>query len=112
VAILPSFGWYTLAGFCEIAGCFAFWTWLRSGKSVVWTVPGCLCLVVFAVALTRIGTPFAGRAYAAYGGIYICCSLVWLWFVEGVLPDRWDFAGATLCVVGTALILFAPRGLS
>lgn len=109
--VLQSFGWYGVAGFCEIAGCFAFWVWLRSGKSVWWTLPGCVCLLAFAVALTRIDTPFAGRAYAAYGGIYILCSLAWLLVVEGVRPDRWDLIGAGLCVAGAAVILYAPRGI-
>lgn len=111
MTLLQSFGWYTLAGFCEIAGCFAFWAWLRSGKSALWTIPGFVALLLFAMALTRIDTPFAGRAYAAYGGIYIACSLVWLWAVEGVLPDRWDLAGGLLCVLGAALILAGPRGI-
>lgn len=53
---------------------------------------------------------FAGRAYAAYGGIYIVASLVWLWAVEGTRPDRWDVVGAAISVVGALVIIFAPRG--
>src|SRR3546814_12304462 len=55
-------------------------------------------------------SPFAGRAYAAYGGVYIAASLGWLWIVEGVRPDRWDLTGAAVCLAGTAIILFGPRG--
>ena len=51
----------------------------------------------------------AGRAYAAYGGVYIAASLAWLWGVEGVRPDRWDSAGAAFCLIGAAIILFGPR---
>lgn len=81
--------WYLLAAMGEIAGCFAFWAWLRLGKSPLWTLPGIAFLVVFALALTRVDTAAAGRAYAAYGGVYIFSSLLWLWTVENTRPDRW-----------------------
>ena len=101
---------YILAAFAEIGGCFAFWSWLRLGKSPLWLIPGMISLALFAWALTRIDTDFAGRAYAAYGGIYILSSLVWLWAVEGTRPDRWDAVGATICLVGAMVIIFGPRG--
>jgi len=100
---------YVAAAMAEIAGCFAFWAWLRLDKSPLWLVPGMLCLGLFALLLTRIDAAFAGRAYAAYGGIYILSSLFWMWAVEGEAPDRWDAVGATVSVVGALIILFGPR---
>ena len=100
---------YIAAALAEIAGCFAFWAWLRMGKSPLWLAPGIVSLILFAWLLTRVDSDAAGRAYAAYGGIYICASLIWLWSVEGVRPDRWDVTGAALCLVGTCVILLAPR---
>ncbi|WNO55182.1 YnfA family protein [Stakelama saccharophila] len=94
----------------EIAGCFAFWAWLRLGRSVWWLVPGCVSLVAFAWLLTLVDVAAAGRAYAAYGGIYIVAALLWLWGAEGVRPDRWDIGGVALCLVGAGFILFAPHG--
>ncbi|MBC7313671.1 MAG: hypothetical protein H5U11_14360, partial [Rhizobium sp.] len=73
---------YVGAALAEIAGCFAFWAWLRLDKSPLWLVPGIFSLALFAFFLTRIDSDFAGRAYAAYGGIYIAASLLWLWSVE------------------------------
>lgn len=102
--------WYILAAFAEIAGCFTFWVWLRSERSALWIIPGVLCLALFAWVLTRIPVAFAGRAYAAYGGVYIAASLLWLWIVEQARPDRWDVLGAGLCIAGAGVILFAPRG--
>ena len=64
------------AAAAEIAGCFAFWAWLRLDKSVWWTVPGVVSLILFAILLTRVDTAFAGRAFATYGGVYIATSLV------------------------------------
>lgn len=103
--------WYLFAALGEIGGCFAFWAWLRMGKSPLWTIPGTISLILFALVLTRINSPAAGRAYAAYGGIYILSSLTWLWLVEGVRPDRWDLLGMSICLIGAGCILFGPRGL-
>jgi small multidrug resistance family-3 protein len=97
---------YAAAALAEIAGCFSVWAWLRNGRSARLVAPGVLSLVLFAWLLTRVDSNAAGRAYAAYGGVYIAVSLVWLWAVEGVRPDRWDLVGAGLCLVGAAIIVF------
>lgn len=101
--------WYILAAVAEIAGCFAFWACVRSGHSWWWLAPGGVSLLAFALALTQVESSHAGRAYAAYGGVYILASLVWLWCVEGVRPDRWDVIGACVCLAGAAVIMFGPR---
>lgn len=100
---------YIGAALAEIAGCFAFWAWLRLDKSAWWLVPGIALLMLFAYLLTLVDSPAAGRAYAAYAGIYIVTSLGWLWMIEGVRPDRWDVSGAVLCLAGAVLILAGPR---
>ena len=100
---------YIGAALAEIVGCFAFWAWLRLDKPAWWLAPGIASLMLFAYLLTLVDSPAAGRAYAAYGGIYIVTSLGWLWMVEGVRPDRWDVSGAALCLVGAILILAGPR---
>ena len=106
---MNSFFWYVMAAVAEIAGCFAFWAWLRQAKNVLWIVPGMVSLAGFALALTRVDSSHAGRAYAAYGGIYILASIVWLWTVEKTRPDRWDVLGATICILGSLIILYGPR---
>jgi small multidrug resistance family-3 protein len=101
---------YIAAALAEIAGCFAFWAWLRLDKSPLWLAPGLVSLILFAWLLTLVDSDAAGRTYAAYGGIYIAASLCWLWLAEGVRPDRWDLLGALVCLAGASVILFAPRG--
>ena len=102
---------YIAAALAEIAGCFAFWGWLRLDKPVWWLVPGMLALALFAYLLTLIDAQHAGRAYAAYGGVYIAASIGWLWLVEGARPDRWDLIGLAVCLAGAAIILFGPRAV-
>ena len=100
---------YALAALAEIAGCFAFWAWIRLDRSPLWIAPGVVSLALFAYLLTRVDSEAAGRAYAAYGGVYIVASILWLWLVEHRTPDRWDIIGASVCLVGAAIILAGPR---
>ena len=92
----------------EIVGCYLPWLWLKQNGSVLLLVPAALSLALFAWLLTLHPTA-AGRTYAAYGGVYIAASLLWLWAVEDVRPDRWDAIGAAVCLGGAAVILWGPR---
>lgn len=100
---------YFGAAIAEIAGCFSFWMWLRQDRSVLLVAAGLISLATFAWLLTLVETAAAGRAYAAYGGVYIAASLAWMLVVEGIRPDRWDLIGASFCLAGATLILFGPR---
>jgi len=100
---------YVGAALAEIAGCFGFWAWLRLGKSAWWLVPSMLSLALFAYLLTLSESDATGRAYAAYGGIYIAASLLWLWLAEGQVPNRWDLTGAIVCLAGISIILIGQR---
>lgn len=101
---------YAAAALAEIGGCFAFWAWTRGGASALWLAPGVALLVAFAWLLTLAPADAAGRAFAAYGGIYIVASLGWLWLAEGVSPDRYDLAGSLCCLIGAGIILGRPGG--
>jgi small multidrug resistance family-3 protein len=98
-----------LAALTEIAGCYAFWMWVKLGKSPLWLLPGVCSLCAFRYLLTFIESAYAGRAYAFYGAVYIAGSLLWMWAVEGNKPDVFDLSGMALCCLGAGLILFAPR---
>lgn len=101
---------FAVAALFEIAGCFAFWLWLRRGGTPYVAMLGVASLIGFAVTLTKVDSPFAGRAYAAYGGIYIAASLVWLWVAEGQRPTTTDAIGAALAIVGALVIIgFASK---
>jgi small multidrug resistance family-3 protein len=74
------------AALAEIAGCFSFWAWLRLDKSALWIMPGMASLALFAYLLTLVDATTAGRVNAAYGGVYIVASILWLWLVENSKP--------------------------
>src|SRR5260221_748059 len=94
---------YIAAAFLEIGGCFAVWAWLRLGASAWWLAPGALALALFAWLLTLIDVDAAGRAYAAYGGIYIAATIAWLWLVEGTRPDSSGLSGGSGCRAGSGV---------
>lgn len=106
-----SFLWFVVAAVFEIAGCYSFWMWYKLDKSIYWLIPGLASLALFAWLLSLVEASFAGRAYAAYGGIYIVMSLVWAVLIEKQLPNYWDGLGAALCVVGALIIFFNAQQL-
>lgn len=105
---MQNYLWFAVAAMCEIAGCYTAWMWLRLDRSAWWLVPGAISLAVFAMVLTRVEAAFAGRAFAAYGGIYIVSALAWLAVIERTLPRWTDMIGSALCLAGAAVILFGP----
>ncbi len=110
--ILAALSYFSLAAVLEIAGSYAMWMVFRLGKSPLWLIPGVLALCAFAFILTKVDVSAAGRAYAAYGGIYVMASLLWLWRVEGRAPDIWDIAGVLLVLAGTLVILAGRHAAS
>jgi small multidrug resistance family-3 protein len=99
---------FAVTALAEIVGCYLPYLWLRQGKSLWLLLPSAASLALFAWLLT-LHPNAAGRVYAAYGGIYVTIALAWLWAVDGVRPDRWDYLGVSLCLAGMAVIMFAPR---
>ena len=99
---------FVVTAFAEIAGCYLPYIWLKQNGSPWLLLPAALCLALFAWLLTLHPTA-AGRTYAAYGGVYIAASIVWLWVVESIRPSVWDWVGSAVCIAGMAIIMFAPR---
>lgn len=107
--VLKTIGLFTITAIAEIAGCYLPYLWLRQGKSIWLLVPGAVSLAAFAWLLS-LHPAAAGRTYAAYGGVYVTVAILWLRWVEGVQPDRWDIVGVTVTLVGMSIIAFAPHG--
>lgn len=102
-------GLFAVTALAEIIGCYLPWLWLRRGGSAWLLLPAAASLALFAWLLTLHPTA-AGRTYAAYGGVYVAVAVLWLWRVEGIRPDRWDYIGSVVALVGMAIIMFGPRG--
>jgi len=99
---------FLVTAVAEIVGCYLPYLWLRGGKSAWLLVPAALSLGLFAWLLSLHPTA-AGRVYAAYGGVYVCVAILWLWLVDGVKPTTWDLIGSLVALVGMAIIMFAPK---
>ena len=105
---LNTIGLFVLTAVAEIVGCYLPYLWMRQGKSVWLLVPGALSLALFAWLLSLHPTA-AGRTYAAYGGVYVTVAIFWLWWIDGVRPDRWDLIGVAVTLIGMSIIAFGPH---
>jgi len=99
---------FILTALAEIIGCYLPYLWLKKGSPAWLLFPAGVALFTFAWLLSLHPQP-AGRVYAAYGGVYISVALCWLWLVDGIRPSLWDVFGVFVCLIGMAIIMFAPR---
>lgn len=106
--VMRSILYFVVAGLCEIGGGYLVWLWLRERRSVWFAVVGAVVLVLYGVVPTLQPGNF-GRVYAAYGGIFIAMSLVWGWSIDRIAPDKFDFIGGAIALVGVAVIMYWPR---
>lgn len=97
-----------VAGLAEISGAYLIWQWIRNSKSAWLGLFGVGALFVYGLTQTLQTFSF-GRAFAAYGGVFIALALLWGWVVEGQMPDRWDWVGVSLALLGASIILWGPR---
>jgi small multidrug resistance family-3 protein len=100
---------FIVAAVAEIGGAYLVWQGVREGKGAWLTVLGGLALVAYGLVATLQPDHHFGRVLAAYGGVFVAGSLAWGIAFDGFRPDRYDLIGATLCLVGVAVIMYAPR---
>ena len=105
---LKTIALFVLTALAEIVGCYLPYLWLKQDKSPWLLLPAAISLALFAWLLSLHPTA-AGRVYAAYGGVYISVAVLWLWGIDGIKPTVWDFVGASVALIGMAIIMFAPR---
>ena len=106
--VLTSLALFALAGLCEIGGGYLVWLWLREGRSALLGALGGATLFVYGVVPTLQPVPF-GRAYAAYGGVFVVLSLLWGGIVGREMPDRFDVLGGLLCLAGVVVMMYSSR---
>lgn len=107
--LLLSIGLFVVAGLCEIGGGYLVRLWFREGRPLGYGIAGAAILILYGIIPTLQTTHF-GRVYVAYGGMILSLLHFWGWGMDGMRPDRFDTIGAALCLVGMAIIMYAPRG--
>jgi len=106
---LRSIGLFVLAALAEIGGAWLVWQGVREHRGWIWIGGGVIALGLYGFVATLQPDASFGRILAAYGGVFVAGSLLWGMVVDGFRPDRWDVTGALVCLVGVALIMYAPR---
>ncbi|MBI1880163.1 MAG: YnfA family protein [Chloroflexi bacterium] len=100
---------FLAAAVCEIGGAYLVWQWRNEGKPAWFALAGVIALFLYSFIQTAQSFSF-GRAFAAYGGVFIAAAMLWGWWVDGRTPDRWDWLGTAIALIGAATMLWAPRG--
>lgn len=100
---------FLLAALAEIGGAWLVWQGWREHRGLWWVAAGVVALGGYGFVATFQPDAHFGRILAAYGGVFVAGSLAWGVVVDGFRPDRWDLAGAVICLIGVAVIMFAPR---
>ena len=100
---------FLLAALAEIGGAWLVWQGVREHRGWAWVGAGVIALGLYGFVATFQPDPHFGRILAAYGGVFVAASLAWGMAVDGFRPDRWDVAGALICLLGVALIMYGPR---
>jgi small multidrug resistance family-3 protein len=108
MAFMTSLFYFILAGIFEIGGGYFVWLWLKEGKSVWLGLLGGLMLFIYGIIPTFQTANF-GRVYAAYGGAFVALSILWGWQIDGIKPDRFDWLGSWIVILGILVIMYAPR---
>jgi small multidrug resistance family-3 protein len=110
MVVLRSVLLFVLAALAEIGGAWLIWQGVREHRGLLWIGGGVVALGLYGFVATLQPEANFGRILAAYGGVFVVGSLCWGMVVDGFRPDRFDLAGAAVCLAGVALIMYAPRG--
>ncbi|WP_348797308.1 YnfA family protein [Flavobacterium adhaerens] len=108
ISIIKITVYFILAGLCEIGGGYLVWLWLKEEKSVWYGVTGAIILALYGYVMTLQTSSF-GKSYVVYGGIFIVMALLWAWKIDNFKPDKYDWIGTAIILIGIAVILFMPR---
>jgi small multidrug resistance family-3 protein len=108
VTILRVLDLFVLAAIAEIGGAWLIWQGIREHRGAAFIGAGVIALAVYGFVATLQPDAHFGRILAAYGGIFVAGSLAWGTIADGFRPDRYDLTGAVLCLIGVAVMMFAP----
>ena len=100
---------FVAAAIAEIGGAWLVWQGVREHRGWAWIGAGIIALGIYGFVATLQPDAHFGRILAAYGGVFVAGSLAWGMVMDGFGPDRYDITGALICLLGVAVIMYAPR---
>jgi small multidrug resistance family-3 protein len=109
VLVARSIALFLAAALLEIGGAWLVWQGVREHRGWLWIGLGVVALGAYGFVATLQPDASFGRVLAAYGGVFVAGSLAWGVVLDGYRPDRYDVTGALVCLVGVAVIVYAPR---
>ncbi len=109
MTVVRSIALFLLAAVAEIGGAWLVWQGVREHRGLLWTGLGVIALGLYGFVATLQPDANFGRVLAAYGGVFVAGSLAWAMVADGFRPDRYDVIGAAICLVGVAIVMYAPR---
>lgn len=109
MTVVRSIVLFVIAAFAEIGGAWLVWQGWREDRGLLWIAGGVLALGAYGFVATFQPDPHFGRILAAYGGVFVAGSLAWGIVVDKFHPDKWDYAGAGICLLGVVVMMYAPR---
>ena len=107
--MIQSIFYFILAGLAEIGGGYLIWLYLRNGKRPLYFLLGGVILIIYGIIPTLQPASSFGKVYAAYGGVFIALSILWVWLIDGIHPDTYDIIGGIVSLIGVYIIMYAPR---
>ena len=109
MSVARSLALFVLTALAEIGGAWLIWQGVREHRGTLYVGAGILALGAYGFVATLQPDPNFGRILAAYGGVFVAGSLAWGMAIDGFRPDRYDIAGALVCLAGVGMIMYAPR---
>lgn len=110
MSVLRTIALFAVAAVVEIGGAWLVWQGAREHRGAAFIGAGIVALGAYGFVATLQDDNNFGRILAAYGGVFVAGSLTWGVLVDDFAPDRFDYLGAAMCLIGVAVIMFAPRG--
>ncbi len=106
---LRSIALFVAAAIAEIGGAWLVWQGVREHKGWIWIGAGVIALGIYGFVATLQPDATLRPHPRRLRRRLRRRLLAWGMALDGFQPDRYDITGALICLVGVAVIMYAPR---